>query len=85
MLRQRKNKRFSYKTRSQREQEDNGKEGIESKWRETRSSTRSKGNLLASLPVLLVLFFMVLILMYILNRFYHFHLISNLRLNKIAS
>lgn len=69
LFKQRTNKRFSYKPRYQREQQDNIKDGFESKLKETQSSGKRKGNRLTSLPVLVILFVMVLILMYILNNY----------------
>lgn len=68
-LKQRKNKRFSYNPRYQREQQETRKDNFESKWLETRLSDKRKGNKLTSLPVLVILIVMVLILMYVLNSY----------------
>jgi hypothetical protein len=68
-LRQRNSKRFGYKLRSRREQLGNRNDDFESKWQESRLSTKGKGFKLRSLPVLIVLFIMVLILMYVLNSY----------------
>jgi predicted RND superfamily exporter protein len=68
-LRQRKNKRFGYKLRSQREHQGSKNDDFESEWQESRLSTMSKGVKLRPLTVLIVLFIMVLILMYVLNSY----------------
>lgn len=66
-FKQRKNKRFNYTPRYLREQKDNSIEEIESKLREERFSVKRKGNIMTTLPVLIILFVVVLILMYVLE------------------
>lgn len=71
MFNQRKNKRFSYKTRLQDSNSDNHrkepKDDLEAKWNEMRTSTKRKGSILTSLPALIIILASLFVLMYILN------------------
>ena len=67
MFNQRKNKRFSYKTRFQDSDEKKSKDDFETKWDEARGSIKRKGNVLTSLPVLIIALVSLFVLIYILN------------------
>ena len=66
-FKQRKHKRFSYKSRLE-AKDESYKSDLESKWRGIKRE-ESKGVSFRSLPVLLILLVMALILMYILQTY----------------
>ncbi len=71
MLNQRKNKRFSYKPRFQDSESDSHREAsrddLETKWTKIRGNTKRKGNVLTSLPALIIMLVSLFVLMYILE------------------
>ena len=71
MFNQRKNKRFSYKPRFQDSNLDNHREesrdDFDTKWNEIKSNTKRKGNVLTSLPALIIMLVSLFVLIYILN------------------
>lgn len=71
MFNQRKNKRFSYKPRFQDSNLDDSREksrdDLEAKWNELRGNTRRRGNILTSLPALIIVLAALFILIYVLN------------------
>ena len=67
MFNQRKNKRFSYKSRFQDSDEKKSKADFEAKWNEAKGSVKRKENVLTSLPVLILVLVSLFILIYILN------------------
>ncbi|MFT5215788.1 MAG: hypothetical protein ACI83H_000905 [Glaciecola sp.] len=67
MFNQRKNKRFSYKTRFQDSKKIESKDDFETKWNEVNGSNKRKGNVLTSLPALIIILVSLFVLMYILN------------------
>ncbi len=67
MFNQRKNKRFSYKTRFQDSKKIESKDDFETKWNKANSSPRRKGNVLTSLSALIIILVSLFVLMYILN------------------
>lgn len=69
MFNQRKNKRFSYKSRIKDSKKIKSKDDLEAKWDEMRDSTKRRGNILSSLPVLIIILASLFVLMYMLNRY----------------
>ncbi len=67
MFNQRKNKRFNYKTRFQDSKEIESKDDFETKWNEVKGSTKRKGNVLTSLPALIIMLVSLFVLIYILD------------------
>lgn len=67
MFNQRKNKRFTYKPRFQDSEEKKSKNDFETKWNEVKGSTKRRGNVLTSLPALIIMLVSLFVLMYILN------------------
>ena len=67
MFNQRKNKRFSYKSRFQDSDEKKSKDDLEAKWNEIRGNTKRRGNILTSLPALIIILVSLFALIYILN------------------
>ena len=67
MFNQRKNKRFSYKSRFQDSKEKQSKDDLEAKWDEIRNNTKRRGNIFTSLPVLIIILASLFVLIYILN------------------
>jgi hypothetical protein len=67
LFNQRKNKRFSYKTRFQDSKKIESKDDFETKWNEVNGSNKRKGNVLTSLPALIIILVSLFVLMYILN------------------
>lgn len=71
MFNQRKNKRFSYKSRfkdsnSYNDQEDL-KHDMAAKWNEIRGNSKRRGSVIKSLPFLIIVLVGLFILIYILN------------------
>tara|TARA_R110002124_G_scaffold265564_1_gene432373 strand:- start:15133 stop:15360 length:228 start_codon:yes stop_codon:yes gene_type:complete len=68
---QRKNKRFSYKPRFQDSNPDSYREelkdGLETKWNEVKGGAKRKGNVLTSLPALIIILVLLFVLIYILD------------------
>lgn len=67
MFNQRRNKRFSYKSRFQDSKEIESKDDLEAKWNELRGNTKRKGNILTSFPALIIILASLIFLIYILN------------------
>jgi hypothetical protein len=67
LFNQRKNKRFSYKTRFKDSKKIESKDDFETKWNEVNGSHKRKGNVLTSLPALIIILVSLFVLMYILN------------------
>lgn len=62
-------KKFNYKPRFQEDSEMRSKNALESEWDNVRSTSKRKGNILTSLPFLVLFLILVLVLFYILNRY----------------
>ncbi|WP_456440675.1 hypothetical protein [Psychroserpens sp.] len=69
MFNHRKNKRFSYKSRIKGSEKVESKEDLEVKWNEMRDRSKRKGNILTSLPALIIILVSIFGLIYILNRY----------------
>ncbi len=67
MFNQRKNKRFTYKSRLQDSNIDQSKVDFETKWNEANGKSKRKGNVFTSLPVLVVILVLIFVLLYILE------------------
>ncbi len=67
LFNQRRNKRFSYKSRFQDSKEIESKDDLEAKWNELRGNTKRNGNILTSLPALIIILASLIFLIYILN------------------
>ena len=68
MFKQRKNKRFNYKPRFQDSTENESRDDdFETKWSEARQTTKKSGNVLSSLPALIIMLVSIFILIYILE------------------
>ncbi len=67
MFNQRRNKRFSYKSRFQDSKEIESKDDFETKWNEVKGSTKRRGYFLTSLPALIIILVSLFVLIYILN------------------
>lgn len=71
LFNQRKNKRFSYKPRFQDSDFDDyrkeSKADFETKWNDVKGSSKRRGNILTSLPALIIMLVSLFILMYILE------------------
>ncbi len=67
MFNQRRNKRFSYKPRFQDSKEKESSDDLETKWNEIKGNAKRKGNLLTSLPALIIMLLSLFVLMYILE------------------
>ena len=67
MFNQRKNKRFSYKSRFQDSKEKESKDDLEAKWDEIRGNTKRRGSVFTSLPALIIILVSLFALIYILN------------------
>jgi len=67
LFNQRRNKRFSYKSRFQDSKEIESKDDLEAKWNELRGNTKRKGNILTSFPALIIILASLIFLIYILN------------------
>lgn len=67
LFNQRKNKRFSYKSRFKDSKEMGSKGDLEAKWNEIKGNTKRRGNKLTSLPALIIILVSLFVLMYILN------------------
>ena len=69
MFQQRKNKRFTYKSRLQDSEEKKSKADFETKWNEIKNEGKKRGNIFTSLPVLIVLLVSLFVLLYILEEY----------------
>ena len=71
MFNQRKNKRFSYKTRFQDSNPDSrqeeSKDDSDTKWNGPNVNSKRKGNVLTSLPALIIMLVSLFVLIYILE------------------
>lgn len=67
MFQQRKNKRFTYKSRLQDSEEKESKADFETKWNEIKGNTKKRGNVFTSLPALIVMLVSLFVLLYILE------------------
>jgi len=67
LFNQRKNKRFSYKSRFQDSKEKESKDDLEAKWNEMRGNIKRRGSILTSLPALIIMLVSLFVLIYILN------------------
>ncbi len=67
MFNQRKNKRFSYKSRFKDSKEKESNDDLEAKWNEIRGNTKRRGNIFTSLPVLIIILASLFVLIYVLN------------------
>ncbi len=66
MLNQRKNKRFNYQSRLNEDEALRSKNNLEAKWGDLKHQSKRRGNILASLPVLIVILALIVFLMYYL-------------------
>jgi hypothetical protein len=69
LFKQRKNKRFSYTPRHLREKDSHIKENLESKWRETRQTSKHQGKASLNLLVWLLVLGMIIVLWYVLDNY----------------
>ena len=68
MFKQRKHKRFNYTPRYQNEEaQTEAVDDFETKWKNARTASKKRGNVLMTLPVLLIMLIAILLLMYILK------------------
>ena len=67
MFNQRKSKRFSYKSRFQTSEDSESKSELEEKWHDIRGTVKRRGNVLTSLPALIVMLVAIFVLIYILE------------------
>jgi len=71
LFNQRKNKRFSYKTRFQDSNTDShreeSKDDFDTKWNKANGDSKRKGNVFTSLPALLIVLVSLFVLIYILE------------------
>jgi hypothetical protein len=67
LFQQRKNKRFTYKSRLQDSEEKESKADFEAKWNEIKGNEKKRGNVFTSLPALLVILVSLFVLLYILE------------------
>ena len=67
MFQQRKNKRFSYKSRLQDSDARKSKDDLETKWNELRAGGKRRGSVFTTLPALIVLLVFIFVLIYILE------------------
>ena len=67
MFNQKNNKSFGYKPRFQDSDEKESKDDFETKWNEVNGRAKRRGNILTSLPALLIMLVSLFVLIYILN------------------
>ncbi len=67
MFNQRKNKRFTYKSRLQDSDNRKSKDDLEAKWNEIKGNSKRRGNFLTSLPFLIIMLVLLFVLIYILE------------------
>ena len=67
MFQQRKNKRFSYKPRFQDSEDNKSKNDFETKWNAVKGDEKRRGNVLTSLPALIIMLVSLFVLIYILD------------------
>jgi len=67
LFKQRKNKSFGYKPRFQDSNEKESKDDFEANWNEIKKTTKRRGNIFTSLPVLIIMLVSLFVLIYILN------------------
>ena len=67
MFQQKKNKRFTYKPRVQDSEENESRDDFETKWNEAKGSDKRRGNVLTSLPALILFLVSLFVLIYILD------------------
>ncbi|WP_411894479.1 hypothetical protein [Winogradskyella sp. A2] len=67
MLKQRRNRRFGEKLRFRDSDEKDKKEKLEARWDELRNNTNRRGNILTSLPFLIICLIALFVIMYILE------------------
>jgi len=67
LFNQRKNKRFSYKPRFKDSGQKESKDDLETIWNEAKGGAKRKGNVLTSLPALIIMLVSLFVLIYILN------------------
>jgi hypothetical protein len=69
LFKQRKNKRFTYKPRFQDSEETKLKDGLESKWRDVKGTTKGRGRSMNSLVVWVLMLVSIVIVYYILESY----------------
>ena len=67
MFKQKRHKRFNYKPRFQKSELEDSKHQMETNWEHLKSSSKRKGNILTSLPALIIMLILMFLLMYILE------------------
>lgn len=71
MFKQRKNKRFNYKSRFGSSDSESyrkeSKDDFETKWGEVKETSKRRGSIFASLPVLIIILVSLFVLMYVLD------------------
>ncbi|RCW92272.1 hypothetical protein DFQ08_102295 [Winogradskyella arenosi] len=67
MFKQRKNKRFTYKSQLQDSDKSKSKDDFETLWNEANSSNKHRGSVLTSLPALIIILVLILVLIYVLD------------------
>ncbi|MDX1277955.1 hypothetical protein [Oceanihabitans sediminis] len=69
LFNQRKNRKFNFPSKQKREEELSQKESLASQWDEIRSTSKRKGSVFSSLPVMVMFLIAVLILLYVLGSY----------------
>ena len=73
MFKQKKHRNFNYKPRFQdsnkRDREENSEADFGTKWRSNNKITKKRGNVLTSLPMLIIMLAAIIILMYVLESY----------------
>ena len=69
LFNQRRNKSFSYTPRHKKDHEETPKEDLTSQWEGIRDASKRKKNIFTTLPYMVLFLIVVLVLLYILDRY----------------
>ncbi len=69
LFKQRKNKRFTYTPRHQKENESDDTRNLEAQWEEVKSLNKRKQKRFITLPLLVLFLIAILVIWYILSRY----------------
>lgn len=64
-----KNRRFNYKPRYQKTEDEKPEDDFKSKWQYERQTSKRKKSVLTSLPIMVLFLILILILLYVLSRY----------------
>ncbi|QXP79607.1 MULTISPECIES: hypothetical protein [Winogradskyella] len=67
MFKQRKNKRFTYKSQLQDSDKSKSKDDFETLWNEANGGNKQRGSALKSLPIQIIILVLIFVLIYILD------------------